>query len=205
MPATSPRSPISRSCTNEAISESEPDLSEPDGDCTWPAGTGCAGNRPSCAQRIFAPRCGKPFPLGSDHPADPAESDQGIERAPDGTLRLIGTGPGTWSYLLAGCIGCESNSAAGDTDWVRLDWKAEVPPGAVLTLRARAGKTASPDRTWGPWSQFATSPADLAALAVPKQWEDGYLQVEVLLSAPASTPLRLIAIRVVHDCPYCPG
>jgi hypothetical protein len=42
--------------------------------------------------------------------------------------------------------------------WGSLSWRADVPAGASLQFRTRAGNSAKPDRTWSDWSEPLTNP-----------------------------------------------
>ncbi|MSP60560.1 MAG: hypothetical protein EXR72_09520 [Myxococcales bacterium] len=117
-------------------------------------------------------------------------------------LRNFTKPKGTYSYLVKGCM-------SGDTKWVKVAWDSDVPPNTTLGLRARSGKTAVPDNTWGAWSPiFAATPADLVG-GMPlgmNPSDSGYLQIqfELATTQKGASP-RLRGFEVAYSCGGTPG
>jgi hypothetical protein len=95
-------------------------------------------------------------------------------------------------------MGCGNHN----TEWLKVTWDADTPPGTAVTLRARAADDvmglASATST-GPYTQ---SPADLSMMPGPLAPNPaGYLQVQFDLttSDKATTP-RLKSFSIIYEC-----
>ncbi len=104
---------------------------------------------------------------------------------------------GKYVHLFKGC---------GPTaKWLKIDWKATVPSGTNITVRARAGKDVDSVKA-APWQLVAKVPGDVPPVDIAaKLGEAGkgeYLQVEFRLESisSATTPI-LSSIDVLSTCP----
>lgn len=104
--------------------------------------------------------------------------------APNGLLRTV----------LSGC-------AVGPTDWERVDWVADVPPGTRVEIRARTASNAA-ELTTATWrGPFTSRPSDL--MAPPGPVGNGRLmELELqLFSDGASASPSVSELTVQINCP----
>ena len=114
-------------------------------------------------------------------------------------LRNFTRPAGTYTYVFKGC-----DMQSPKTDWYTVFWDADVPPNTSLSLRARTGRTQTPDQSWGAWTTaFTTSPADLITgnPLLPNDKDNYFLQVEFTFKTmdKNSTP-KLKMIGVAFKC-----
>jgi hypothetical protein len=132
--------------------------------------------------------------------AFPAAQVTALARGGDGRLVLATSNPGRIFDLSETDTVEEGEfvSAVHDSGlpslWGRLGWEADVPAGAVLTLRTRSGNTGSPDATWSEWSAPATDPNR----ARVESEEARFLQVKATLRGSRSAPPRLASIQAAY-------
>jgi hypothetical protein len=119
-------------------------------------------------------------------------------------LRNFTRPTGFYSYVIAGCGG-----GTADTRWVGVQWDGDVPLNTSLTLKARSGKPAKPDQTWGPFTMsYTTSPADLVngMPLNPNLKDDYYLQVEFdFATMDKNLTPKLKSFDVLYECDNIPG
>ena len=124
-------------------------------------------------------------------------------------LRNFTRSTGTWTYLVKGCVDPMGNPAT--TKWLSLKFAGDTPLNTTITIKARTGKTAMPDQTWGPWiPDQSSSPVDLVnGIILTPNWSqqttdagDYFLQVEVDLATKNrnKTP-RLFSVEILVECP----
>jgi len=123
----------------------------------------------------------------------------------------LGSSNGRYGLVIAGCT--DSAGLPADTLWYQLSWKATVPAGTSLTVRARSGSAPSPsDPSWlaNPFTPATSSPpVDLQSTLSPNVTpmsestpaNDAFLQVDILFQsvAPGLTPL-LESLDVAYRC-----
>jgi streptogramin lyase len=101
-------------------------------------------------------------------------------------------------YLRTTIAGC----AAGPTQWERVDWSAELPPGTEVSLRIRTAPTEAelPTARWvGP---FRSRPTDLALPPGPVSG-DRFAELELSLSSGGTTSSpRIERLTVQYNCPF---
>jgi len=104
--------------------------------------------------------------------------------SPNGTLRTV----------IAGC-------ASGPTQWERVDWSADVPPGTDVSLRIRTARTED-ELTTARWvGPFRTRPTDLELSPDPVSGER-FAELELTLdSGGTGTSPRIDRLSVQYNCP----
>jgi len=71
-----------------------------------------------------------------------------------GRIFRLGDGPGT-----SGTYEAPVRDTGTASRWGSLSWRADLPSGASIQFRTRAGNSAKPDRTWSEWSEPLTASA----------------------------------------------
>ncbi|MFO0709892.1 MAG: MopE-related protein [Sandaracinus sp.] len=105
--------------------------------------------------------------------------------SPNGTLRTI----------MAGC-------ASGPTQWERVDWSADVPPGTDLSLRVRTANTEAELATARWVGPFRARPTDLELPPGPVSGER-FAELELTLDSGGSTASpRVEQLVVQYNCPF---
>jgi hypothetical protein len=107
---------------------------------------------------------------------------------------------GYYRYIVQGC------KSPDGTKWISITWDADVPLDTQLAVKARAGRTQTPDPSWGQWTpDFSASPADLVngMPLVPNGSPDAnYLQFEFDLSTlDKNRSPKLKSVEVAWECP----
>jgi hypothetical protein len=118
-------------------------------------------------------------------------------------LRNFTRPKGSYTYVQPGCLQ-QNGMPNGETKWISVIWDADVPLNTTLTVKARAGKTPTPDLTWGAWTpDFAVSPADLVngMPLVPNAKDSAYIQVEFdFTSMQKNMSPKLKSFHILHEC-----
>jgi hypothetical protein len=151
------------------------------------------------------PAAMKQCPAGDSCPTIGADALGPLTHFAD--VRLEGSSV-SWRLLVPGCR--DPGGRPAPTEWIRVDFDADVPPNTTLTVHARSGGSGSfADPAWAnavPTADALSSPLDLGDLA--PNWSaqtptaaDGWLFVEVAFKTTAqfATP-KLRSLAVDYRC-----
>lgn len=153
-----------------------------------------------------------PLPLPGDPNLEVSPVPQGVRRDGDGAIVLDKAASGSYALVLAGCID-RGTGEPHDAQWWSVDWKADVPAGADLVVRARTTSTSDwQSPLWGsatptPWHKQPK--IDLVAELTPNKdprdptrlVNDQFLRVDVALTAsPKGASPRLLSMEIAFMC-----
>ncbi|HKY33728.1 MAG TPA: hypothetical protein VJV23_14455 [Candidatus Polarisedimenticolia bacterium] len=82
-----------------------------------------------------------------------AGGDGGVIAAGSNLGQVVSISPGV---PLEGTVTSTVHDAGFTSTWGAISWKADLPRGTSIALRARTGNTEQPDGTWSDWSQDYT-------------------------------------------------
>jgi hypothetical protein len=148
----------------------------------------------------------------------PSATATTLVRADDGRVLIGGTSDARLAVLgpeivSAGTYLTETIDAGSVAEWGRLEWDADLPKGAGLTVRVRSGNTTEPDATWSAWKRLvSTSGGGDAEITAPPARR---LQVEIAIESgrggdgpavrritafyqPRNRPPRIESLEVEH-------